>query len=46
LLAEVLEEFKDRLCMNIELKAYGPISGGQHTGMEVAKIIRRTGSEG
>jgi glycerophosphoryl diester phosphodiesterase len=45
LLDEVLEEFRGKLLMNIEMKAYRPIWGRRHTGTEVAKIIRRTGCE-
>lgn len=45
LLEEVLEEFKDKLLMDIELKAYYPKWSERHLGREVAKIVRNTGSE-
>lgn len=41
LLEEVLDEFKGRLLMNIEMKAYAPNWGRRHTGTEVARVIRR-----
>lgn len=40
LLEEVLEEFKGKLLMNIEMKW-----GSRHTGTEVAKLVRKTGTE-
>ena len=45
LLEEVLEEFKDNLLMDIELKAYYPKWSERHLGTEVARIVRKTGSE-
>ena len=45
LLEEVLEEFKDKLLMNVEMKAYAPHWSRRHTGSEVARIIRRCAAE-
>ncbi len=45
LLAEVLEEFKDKLLINIEMKAYQPKWSRRHTGTEVAHIIRQNQAE-
>jgi len=45
LLEEVLEEFKDKLLMDIELKAYYPKWSERHLGTETARIVRKTGSE-
>lgn len=45
LLEEVLDEFKGKLLMNIEMKAYAPKWSRRHTGTKVAEIIRRTGAE-
>jgi glycerophosphoryl diester phosphodiesterase len=45
LLEEVLEEFKGRLLINIEMKAYAPDWRLRHTGTEVARVIRRCGAE-
>jgi len=45
LLEEVLDEFKGKLLMNIEMKAYAPKWSRRHTGTKVAEIIRRTGTE-
>ncbi len=45
LLEEVLDEFKGKLLMNVEMKAYKPIWSRRHTGTETAKIIRRCGAE-
>lgn len=45
LLEEVLDEFKDKLLINIEMKAYAPKWSRRHTGTEVAKIIRKTKAE-
>jgi len=40
LLEEVLDEFKDKLLFNIEMKAYSPQWGRRHTGTEVARLVR------
>ena len=45
LLAEVLEEFKGKLLINIEMKAYAPRWERRHTGTEVARIVRQCGAE-
>jgi len=45
LLEEVLEEFKDKLLINIEMKAYSPNWSRRHTGTEVAHIIRQCQAE-
>jgi glycerophosphoryl diester phosphodiesterase len=45
LLEEVLDEFKGRLLMNVEMKAYAPNWGRRHTGTETARIIRRCRAE-
>jgi glycerophosphoryl diester phosphodiesterase len=45
LLEEVLEEFKGKLLMNIEMKAYAPKWSLRNTGTEVARVIRQTGAE-
>jgi glycerophosphoryl diester phosphodiesterase len=45
LLEEVLDEFKGKLLMNVEMKAYAPNWSRRHTGTEVARIIRRCGAE-
>jgi len=45
LLEEVLEEFKGRLLMNIEMKAYAAKWSRRHTGTEVARAVRKTASE-
>lgn len=45
LLEEVLEEFRGKLLMNIEMKAYAPNWGRRHTGTEVARVIRRCGAQ-
>lgn len=45
LLEEVLDEFKGRLLMNVEMKAYAPNWGRRHTGTEVARVIRRCGAQ-
>lgn len=44
LLEEVLEEFKGKLLMNVEMKAYAPNWSRRHTGTEVARVIRRSGA--
>ncbi|MCW5211511.1 glycerophosphodiester phosphodiesterase family protein [Desulfobulbus sp. TB] len=45
LLEEILDEFKGKLMMNIEMKAYTPKWSRRHTGTKVAEAIRRTGAE-
>lgn len=45
LLEEVLDAFKDKLMINIEMKAYAPKWSRRHTGTEVARIIRKTKAE-
>jgi glycerophosphoryl diester phosphodiesterase len=45
LLEEVLDEFKGRLLMNVEMKAYAPDWSRRHTGTETARIIRRCKAE-
>lgn len=45
LLEEVLEEFKGKLLMNIEMKAYAPNWGRRHTGTETARIIHNCAAQ-
>jgi len=45
LLEEVLEEFKGKLLMNVEMKAFVPNWLRRHTGTEVARTIRRCNAE-
>jgi len=45
LLEEVLDEFKGKLLMNIEMKAYAPHWSRRHTGTETAAVIRKCGAE-
>lgn len=45
LLEQVLDEFKDKLILNIELKAYGVVPARRHTGTLVGKLIREAKAE-
>ena len=45
LLEEVLDEFKGKLLMNVELKTYGLKWSRRKSGKETAKVIRKIGAE-
>lgn len=44
-LEEILTEFKDKLLINVEMKAYRPMWERRETGTEVAKVIRKCKAE-
>lgn len=44
LLEQVLDEFRDKLLINIEMKAYAPSWSRRHTGTGVARLIREAGA--